>query len=84
MNVLRDVALIAVAIAGTATVVTRDPRRQAVVAGAFGLTVALLLFVYGAPDVALSALVVSTVATPVMVLLALAKLRDSGAEGEDG
>ncbi|QEC50748.1 DUF4040 domain-containing protein [Baekduia soli] len=65
-----------VAITGTATVVVRDPVRQTVVAGFFGLALTLMLFAYGAPDVALSELVVATVAVPVMVLLALAKLRD--------
>jgi uncharacterized MnhB-related membrane protein len=75
MSVLRDVALVVVAIAGTATVAVRDPVRQVVVAGFFGLALAIMLFVYAAPDVALSELVVATVAVPVMVLLTLARLR---------
>jgi uncharacterized MnhB-related membrane protein len=81
VTALRDVVLICAAIAGTATVLVRDPRRQAVVSGLFGLTMALLLFVYGAPDVALSMLVVSSVAVPVMVLLTLAKVRSRGEDG---
>ena len=61
MTALQSVCLIAVAVAGTAVVLTRDPLRQAVA--------------FGAPDVALSQIVVAGVAVPVMVLLALAKIR---------
>jgi uncharacterized MnhB-related membrane protein len=80
MTVLQVTALVVVALAGTATVTVRDPLRQAVVAGVFGLSLGILFFVFGAPDVALSELVVATIAVPVMVLLALAKLQQ---EGED-
>jgi uncharacterized MnhB-related membrane protein len=83
MSILRDVALIVVAVAGTATVAVRDPIRQVVVAGFFGLALAIMLFVYDAPDVALSELVVATVAVPAMVLLTLARLRRLD-EGDDG
>jgi energy-converting hydrogenase B subunit D len=67
-----------VALAGTATVAMRDPVRQAVIAGIFGLSLAILFFIFGAPDVALSQIVVATVAVPLMVLLALVKLGDQG------
>jgi energy-converting hydrogenase B subunit D len=80
MTVLVIVALLTVAIGGTATVLVRDPVRQALVSGIYGLTLAFLFFVVGAPDVALSQIVVATVAIPLMVLLALAKIR----EDEDG
>lgn len=82
MIALQAVALAAVAAAGTATVLVRDPVRQAVVAGIFGLTLAILFFVYEAPDVALSQIVVASVAVPVMVLLTMAKLRREGDEDE--
>jgi uncharacterized MnhB-related membrane protein len=52
---------------------TRDPVRQLVVGGFFGLTLAILFLVFGAPDVALSQIVVATVAVPVMALLTLAR-----------
>jgi energy-converting hydrogenase B subunit D len=74
VTVLQIVALVAVAAGGTATVLVRDPLRQAVVSGGFGLQLAILFFVFEAPDVALSQIVVATVAVPLMVLLALAKL----------
>jgi len=80
MTVLQVVALVAVAAGGTATVLVREPVRQALVAGVFGFALAVLFFVFQAPDVALSELVVASTAVPLMVLLALAKLR----RDEDG
>jgi uncharacterized MnhB-related membrane protein len=74
VTVLQIVALLGVAAGGTATVLVRDPVRQAVVSGGFGLQLAILFFVFEAPDVALSEIVVATVAVPLMVLLALARL----------
>lgn len=74
MTVLQLVALGVVAITGTATVLVRTPLRQLIVAGFFGLALAILFLVFGAPDVALSELTVGSVALPVMVLLTLAKL----------
>jgi energy-converting hydrogenase B subunit D len=71
---LQVAALLLVAVAGTVVVLTRDPRRQAVVAGLLGLALALLFFLFHAPDVALSQIVVGTVAVPAMVLLALTKI----------
>jgi uncharacterized MnhB-related membrane protein len=75
MTALQSVCLIAVAVAGTAVVLTRDPLRQAVASATLGLTLSVLFLTFGAPDVALSQIVVAGVAVPVMVLLALAKIR---------
>ncbi|HEX4805596.1 MAG TPA: hydrogenase subunit MbhD domain-containing protein [Conexibacter sp.] len=83
MNVLHVVALATVAVGGTVTVLVRDPVRQALVAGVFGFALAFLFFSFQAPDVALSQIVVATVAVPLMVLLALAKLRRDADEEED-
>jgi energy-converting hydrogenase B subunit D len=63
------------AVGGLAVVVMRDPLRQALLVGIYGLLLALLFFVLQAPDVALSQIVVCTVAVPVMILLTLAKVR---------
>lgn len=76
MIALQVVTLAAVVVTGTAVVIVREPARQAIVAGIFGLALALLFFVYAAPDVALSQIVVSSVAVPVVVLLTMAKLRE--------
>jgi energy-converting hydrogenase B subunit D len=76
MTALHVVALAVVALTGTATVLVREPPRQLVVAGFFGLALAVLFFVFGAPDVALSQIAVATVAVPVMALLTLARMAD--------
>jgi uncharacterized MnhB-related membrane protein len=83
MTVLRAVALIAVAMGGTMVVLTRDPVRQVIVTGFFGLLLAVLFFVVQAPDVALSQIVVGAVALPLMALLTLAKLRERTRRRED-
>jgi energy-converting hydrogenase B subunit D len=76
LTVLQVVALLAVAGGGTAVVLTRDPTRQVIVTGFFGLLLAILFFIFQAPDVALSQIVVGGVALPVMALLTIAKLRE--------
>ena len=74
MTVLQGTLLVLVAVGGTAVVLVRDPLRQAVVAGVFGLLLGLLFFAFQAPDVALSQIVVGTIALPLMIVLTLAKL----------
>jgi energy-converting hydrogenase B subunit D len=64
-----------VAICATGVVVARDPLRQAMVASIYGLILGVVFFVFQAPDVALSQTVVGAVALPMMILLALAKVR---------
>jgi uncharacterized MnhB-related membrane protein len=76
VSVLELDALAAVALGAPAIVLTRDPLRQAVVVGVYGLALALLYFILAAPDVALSQIVVSAVGLPAMILLALAKIRE--------
>jgi energy-converting hydrogenase B subunit D len=77
MSVLQGVLLVLVAVGGTAVVLVRDPLRQAIVAGVFGLLLGLLFFAFQAPDVALSQIVVGSVALPLMIILTLAKLARS-------
>jgi len=67
--------LILVAVCGTCVVLARDPLRQALMASLYGLVLGILFFVFQAPDVALSQTVVGAVALPLMILLALAKVR---------
>jgi uncharacterized MnhB-related membrane protein len=73
---LQIVTIALVALGGLAVVSARDPLRQALVVGVYGLTLVVLFVVLQAPDVALSELVVSTVALPFILLAALAKMRD--------
>lgn len=70
-GVLQAAVLLLVGAGGTALVLVRDPRRQALVAAVFGLLLTLLCMVMQAPDVALSELAVGVVATPLMLLVAL-------------
>jgi uncharacterized MnhB-related membrane protein len=76
MSVLQVFALAAVALGAPAVVLSRDPLRQAIVVGIYGLALALLFLVFDAPDVSLSQIVVSAVGLPVMILLAIAKIRE--------
>jgi uncharacterized MnhB-related membrane protein len=76
VTALQATALALVALGGAAVVLQRDPTRQAVLAGLFGLALAVLFLVFQAPDVALSALVVGAFALPAMILFALERVRD--------
>ena len=76
MTALHATCLIAVAIIGTLVVATRDPLRQAAVAGIFGLALSALFLSVQAPDVALSQIAVGAIVVPVLVLLAMAKIRE--------
>jgi len=80
--VLQTAVLFAVAIGGTAVVFAREPLRQAMVVGVYGFILALLFMVFQAPDVALSEIVICTVAIPIMILLALAKIREHEDESD--
>jgi len=72
---LQSVAFALVALGAPAVVFTRDLRRLAVVNGFYGIALSLLFIVYGAPDVALSMIVVSGVAYPLVLLVAAARIQ---------
>jgi energy-converting hydrogenase B subunit D len=80
MLVMQITVLVFVAITGLGVVLTRQPARQAIAISFYGILLALMFFIYQAPDVALSQLVIGAVALPLMVLLALAKARRVNAE----
>ena len=83
MTVLQIAALAAVAIGGTAVVAAADPLRQVLVLGVYGLSLTVLFFVFQAPDVGLSEIVVSSLGLPLMVLLALRKVRQQERDRRD-
>jgi energy-converting hydrogenase B subunit D len=83
VTVMQIAALAAVAVGGGAVVVAPDPLRQVLLLGIYGLALTMLFFVFQDPDVALSEIVVSTVGLPVMVLLALRKVRSQENEREE-
>jgi uncharacterized MnhB-related membrane protein len=64
------------ALLATAVVLIRNTLRQIVVNGVYGLVLVIVFFVLQAPDVALSMLVVSTVAYPIIVLAAISRSRN--------
>jgi uncharacterized MnhB-related membrane protein len=64
-----------VALCATCVVLARDPLRQAMLSSIYGLVLGILFFVFQAPDVALSQTAVGAVALPLMILLALARVR---------
>lgn len=75
MTALIVLVLTLVAVAGTATVMTDAPERQAVTLSVFGLALVMVFMVLQAPDVALSELGVGTAIVPLMVMLAIRTMR---------
>jgi energy-converting hydrogenase B subunit D len=74
LTAIQLAALALVAVGAPVVVLTRQPLRQALVVGVYGFALAILFFTFQAPDVALSEIVVATVAVPLMALLALVRL----------
>lgn len=75
MIALQSLILLLVAAGGLAVVLTRSPVCQTVVVSLYGLFLGLMFFIFQAPDVALAQITVGAVALPLMILLALAKVR---------
>lgn len=67
--------LLLVAVNGWGVVRTRDVTEQVVALGFFGVVMALTFFYFQAPDVALSQIVVGAVALPLMIMLAVSRMR---------
>ena len=81
---LQVVVLVLVGLGGLAVVAVRDPLRQVLVLGIYGVLLAALFMVFQAPDVALSEVVVGGAALPALLLIALAKVRAAERQsGED-
>lgn len=74
-SILQAVALVFIAVAATVVTLTRDPLAQALVVSFYGILLAILFFVFQAPDVGLSQITVGAVALPLMILLALTKIK---------
>ncbi len=83
MNAFLALVLTLVGLVGLLVVLTRDPVRQTLLASLLSLLLALLFFAVQAPDVALSELVIGSAAVPLMVLLAIAKIREQHARHEE-
>jgi uncharacterized MnhB-related membrane protein len=83
VTVLLAVALTMAGVCGTVVALTGRPERQAPALALFGVLLAVLFVLLGAPDVALSEIGVGAAVTPLLVLLtvrAVARTRDRGAD----
>jgi uncharacterized MnhB-related membrane protein len=67
--------LLLLAVSGFAVVRTRDTTEQVMALCFYGLVTALMFFVFQAPDVALSQITIGAVALPLMVMLAITRMK---------
>lgn len=77
-DILRIGILLFVAVGASMVVFTRDPASQAITVSLYGLLLGIMFLVYQAPDVALSQIVVGALALPLMILLAVARVKKQG------
>ena len=82
-TVLQAAVLLFIAVAATVVALTRNPLAQALVVSFYGILLAILFFVFQAPDVGLSQITVGAVALPLMILLALTKIKKQEHEPKD-
>ena len=75
MRLLQWVILLLVAGVAPAVVLSRDPKSQVVTLSFYGFICALMFFIFQAPDVALSQITIGAVMLPLMIMLALTKMR---------
>jgi uncharacterized MnhB-related membrane protein len=71
---LQAVTMLFVALAALGVALARDLVRQAILFSIYGFGLVLLFLVFQAPDVALSALVVSGIAYPLVLVGAIARV----------
>ena len=76
LSAFHAAVMLLMAASGLAVVLTRDPKRQALVSGLYGEIGVLLFFSLQSPDLALAALAVSTFGLPCLVLMAIAKVEN--------
>ncbi len=67
--------LILLAVTGFMVVRTQNVTEQVIALGFYGLVTALMFFFFQAPDVALSQITVGAVALPLMIMLALSRMK---------
>lgn len=74
-----------VAVTGLAVVRTRDVTSQVIALSFYGILMALVFFFFQAPDVALSQITVGAIALPLMVVLAISRMkhRDVAQKGRE-
>lgn len=75
MTTFGSLILVLVAISALGVVRTRDVICQVLALTFYGLVLAVMFFVFQAPDVALSQITVGAVALPLIVMLAIARMK---------
>ena len=75
MTAVQIAALTTVAAMALVLVLTRDLVKLTILSSVYGLVLVVLFLVFGAPDVALSELVVGAVAMPLAIVVAIVKER---------
>ncbi|PYY01403.1 MAG: hypothetical protein DMG63_03455 [Acidobacteria bacterium] len=84
MRLLQWMILLLVGGVAPSVVLTRDPKSQVVSLTFYGLLSALMFLIFQAPDVALSQITVGAVMLPLMIMLALTKMRRQNLRRERG
>jgi uncharacterized MnhB-related membrane protein len=75
--------LLLLAVSGFAVVRTRNTTEQVIALGFYGLVTALMFFFFQAPDVALSQITIGAVALPLMIMLAISRMKARESAGEN-
>lgn len=75
MIALSSGLMLLIAASGLIVVCTRDVMKQVLALSFYGIVMALAFFFFQAPDVALSQVVVGAVALPLMIMLALSRMK---------
>ena len=84
MRLLQWMILLLVGGVAPSVVLTRDLKSQVVSLTFYGLLCALMFLIFQAPDVALSQITVGAVMLPLMIMLALTKMRRQNLRRERG
>lgn len=74
--------MLLVAVSGFFVVHTRDVTAQVIALGFYGLLMALVFLFFQAPDVALSQVTVGAIALPLMVMLAISRMKFRKAQSQ--
>lgn len=75
MMILGTGLLLLIAVSAFIIVRTDDVTNQLLALGFYGLLFALMFFLFQAPDVALSQITVGAIALPLMIMLALTRMK---------
>jgi uncharacterized MnhB-related membrane protein len=78
MMILGVGVLALIAISAFVIVRTDDVTNQILALGFYGLLFALMFFLFQAPDVALSQITIGAIALPLMVMLAITRMKHRG------